>query len=226
MKNTVSKTTYLSGILSILILLLVSLFYRRLFGLPAIINESIFIWSRIFIWLVVLFAYFYAVKIEKQSLIIWEEKKYSFLKTVVHILAIYGVVILAGIVVAILQKLFKFQTKSARLETILNLFRPRYWLALLTCLTAGITEELIFRGYIQTRLMKLANNVWFGIIISAFLFALFHLSYGTVGEFVGVFFIGIIFAYYYWKYRSLKTLMIVHFIVDTVSITLQLYHHK
>ena len=48
------------------------------------------------------------------------------------------------------------------------------WLMLLSFITA-FSEEVLFRGYIFTRLSKAWKNEWSGGIVSAFLFSLIHL---------------------------------------------------
>ena len=43
--------------------------------------------------------------------------------------------------------------------------------------TAGFTEEFMFRGFIQTRLAKVVKYRWTAILITAFLFGLYHIPY-------------------------------------------------
>jgi hypothetical protein len=91
-------------------------------------------------------------------------------------------------------------------------------LLLFTCLTAGITEELIFRGYLLPRLEILFKNKWAAIIISALLFGLAHGGYGDLSKMLVPFIIGFIFAFYYTRYRSLTVLIICHFLIDFNSL--------
>jgi membrane protease YdiL (CAAX protease family) len=48
---------------------------------------------------------------------------------------------------------------------------------LLMCVTAATTEELFFRGVLQSRLVTLLGSRFGGIIVAAFLFGLYHLPY-------------------------------------------------
>ena len=48
------------------------------------------------------------------------------------------------------------------------------WLMFLSLATA-FSEEILFRGYIFTRLLKIGKNGWMATIVSALLFALIHL---------------------------------------------------
>jgi len=41
----------------------------------------------------------------------------------------------------------------------------------------AFAEELAFRGFIQTRILTIIKNKWFGIIITALLFSLFHVPF-------------------------------------------------
>lgn len=43
--------------------------------------------------------------------------------------------------------------------------------------TAGFTEELFFRGFLQTRLEALTGSRWWGLGLASLLFGLYHLPY-------------------------------------------------
>lgn len=53
------------------------------------------------------------------------------------------------------------------------------WIVL--SITAGICEELIFRGYLQQQFTRLMRNVWIGGAVSAILFGLAHGYQGVSG---------------------------------------------
>jgi membrane protease YdiL (CAAX protease family) len=53
------------------------------------------------------------------------------------------------------------------------------WLAL--AISAGICEELIFRGYLQQQFAAITRRVWLGILISAVFFGLAHGYEGRSG---------------------------------------------
>jgi membrane protease YdiL (CAAX protease family) len=42
---------------------------------------------------------------------------------------------------------------------------------------AGLTEEVLFRGFLQTRLERLVQSRWVAVVGTAFLFGLYHLPY-------------------------------------------------
>jgi hypothetical protein len=100
-------------------------------------------------------------------------------------------------------------------------------LLIVTCLTAAVVEELIFRGYLMPRLAAVLNSNWLAVVISALVFAICHSTYGTLQNILVPFLIGLIFGIFYLKYRNIKVLMICHFVFDLIgliSITAQLQH--
>jgi len=98
-------------------------------------------------------------------------------------------------------------------------------LGMFTALTAGITEELFFRGYVMSRLSLFFQNRHVQVLISAALFCSIHISYHYWGETIFTFLLGLIFGYHYQRFRNIKVLMVVHFIVDAVA-TIVAMHHK
>ncbi|MEO8822288.1 MAG: CPBP family intramembrane glutamic endopeptidase [Ginsengibacter sp.] len=76
-------------------------------------------------------------------------------------------------------------------------------LYLFTCITTGITEEIIFRGYLQTRIELIFKSPLAGIILSAIFLSLAHSTNGTAQEIAIPFMIGIIFSVYYFRYKNI-----------------------
>lgn len=94
----------------------------------------------------------------------------------------------------------------------------RVWQRLLFVLiipiTAGFCEELIWRGYLITRLEARGRGRWATILLSAVAFALIH---GTPIHWVFTFLFGIVAGYYYSRERNLVPLMISHAVIDLWS---------
>jgi uncharacterized protein len=88
----------------------------------------------------------------------------------------------------------------------------RPFLLLITAVTAGIVEESIFRGYMLPRLHSLLNKQWAAVLIGAVLYAALHYTYGSWLNMLIPFLIGIVFGFFYLKYRSLTILVIAHII--------------
>jgi uncharacterized protein len=87
-------------------------------------------------------------------------------------------------------------------------------LAMLIGLTPAICEELLFRGYIQTRLIK-AFTPMAGILISSILFAAFHMDFVHV---IAVFPLGLFLGWVSWRSGSLFPAMLAHFLNNVISV--------
>lgn len=226
MENRDAKINAINGVLGVFILLIAALVLKILYPVGHNTLAAIFLLSRIYIWLILFLTIIYAHKIEKDFLLIWEEEKKPFSRVIRDILLLFVAIYISDVIVFLIVKYFHLARVSAALQMALLLFKSNFLLMLFTCVTAGVTEELLFRGYIQTRLTMIFGNPWWGIIIASFLFAAMHLGYKTAGEFLGTFGIGIIFSYYYWKYRNLTVLMITHSLYDFLTILIQIHYHR
>jgi membrane protease YdiL (CAAX protease family) len=90
--------------------------------------------------------------------------------------------------------------------------------AYVIAITAGITEEILFRAYAITRLEQLGWGRW-AAIASAIVFATLHLYQGVVA-FFGIAAITVVFTFLYrWK-RTLLPLMLAHALYDAVQLTI------
>lgn len=184
------------------------------------LNAENFFFTRICIWIVLIILFLYVIYFEKNDFLIWKDIKYPFVKTVFLGVLIYFIAVLgSGLLNFIIQRA-AHENMSPSIITMSKIFKNNYFLLIFTCLTAAITEEFIFRGYIQTRLQKIYNNAYVGIIVSSLLFGILHSGYGTLGQVVGPFFIGLTFAFYYKKYSNIKILIYTHFFIDFIAMML------
>lgn len=89
---------------------------------------------------------------------------------------------------------------------------------LITSLTAGICEEIVWRGYIQTRLEhRFKGRTGIAVTIQAILFGLWHfISIHTVFTAVFGFIAGLIYA----KTRRLTSIMIAHWLGDAIGFSM------
>lgn len=92
-------------------------------------------------------------------------------------------------------------------------FKPLMFL-LLTCLISATFEELIFRGLIFTTIFEVRHRFWISLIISAFLFASFHIisfnGGSAVLNFIHVFMGGIILGLLFYLLGNLWGPIILH----------------
>ncbi|TWT52610.1 CAAX amino terminal protease self- immunity [Rubripirellula amarantea] len=113
-----------------------------------------------------------------------------------------------------------FMDESESLKEMSSIFRAHgasgflIPLALMIGATPAICEEILFRGYIQTRLTAALHPV-IGILIASFLFAVFHLDLVHV---VAVFPMGVFLGFVSWRSGSLVPAMLGHFVNNVISV--------
>lgn len=186
------------------------------------INISYFdklFYSRFFYWGTVVFLFFYSLKIERQPLLIIQESKKTLGFFLLSVLVLYLLFIAAAFTSAI-PILFGFRENNAMVKKITELLRGHEAMLFFIALTAGVTEEFIFRGYLLTRMMQVFKNPIWAVIVSSLLFSALHYKYGSLHELLFAFLIGLIFSIYYIKYRNIKAIMLTHFLIDFINMNL------
>ena len=89
--------------------------------------------------------------------------------------------------------------------------------AYVIAITAGVTEEIVFRAYAITRLEQLGWGRW-AAVGAAVVFTLLHLYQGVIAVF-GIGAITVVFTLLYkWK-RTLLPLMLAHAVFDAIQLT-------
>ena len=213
---------YSVGIVLTFVLLALSMLY----SIPLInqffhfktITVDLFFYNRLSLWLVLLLILAYNFFIENRSFFVWEDKKYSVGFYFAAVICLYFICAIGGAFLNAIIMLVTHEKVSDKLLQLNLIFKNNYFLIIFTCLTAGVIEELLMRAYIQPRIEKIYNSPVLGITISALLFAILHSTYGTIGQVVVPFFIGIVFALFYKKYSNIKILIICHFMFDFISL--------
>ncbi len=176
-------------------------------------------YSRFFYWGTVLILLFYAWRVERQPLLIWKESKPTIGFFLLSVLVLYLLFIAAAIVSAI-PMLFGIRENNAVVKMIAQLLKGHPLFLFFIALTAGVTEEFIFRGYVLIRLSQLFKKPSIPVIVSSLLFSALHYKYNSLRELIFAFLIGVIFSVYYLKYRNIKAIMLTHFLIDFISMTL------
>lgn len=88
---------------------------------------------------------------------------------------------------------------------------------LIMAVLPAVGEELIFRGFIQTKLQSIVRNKHLAVGITAFLFSAMHLQfYG----FLPRFFLGAVFGYFFCWTGSIWTSIWAHFLNNSIAVTL------
>lgn len=113
-----------------------------------------------------------------------------------------------------------FLSESESLKEMSQIFRDHgasgflIPLSLMIGLTPAVCEELLFRGYIQTRLTQAMHPI-FGILIASLLFSLFHMDFVHV---IAVFPMGVFLGWVSWRSGSLIPAMMGHFVNNVISV--------
>ncbi len=98
---------------------------------------------------------------------------------------------------------------------------PIYFL-LFTAFIAPINEEILFRGFLVSKTGKLFGTAA-GIIVSAAIFAVLHLTYLSIAEFAAAFIFGLLAGYAFVKTKSLYPSIVGHILVNLVTVTSLIY---
>ena len=89
-----------------------------------------------------------------------------------------------------------------------------FWIAL--SISAGVTEELCFRGFVLTRMTILTGSAWPGVILGSLSFGLGHLYQGWAGVvLIGVY--GLMFSLLFIARGSLIPCIIAHALQDILA---------
>lgn len=209
------------------VIILIIIFHRNIEALLGFIPHGSVVFtpqnllnSRIYFWGMAIFLFLYAHFIEKQNLFLYKPNRKGFWFYLLSFLGIgASILILSNIILSILKVTGHLAGNGGDvMKNMLTILQAHPLLLLFTCITAGVTEEIIFRGYLQTRIELIFKSPLAGIIISAIFFSLAHSTYGTAQEIAIPFMIGIIFSVYYFKYRNIYILMAFHFLFDYVQL--------
>ena len=128
--------------------------------------------------------------------------------------------VLLSIFLTIVYPVITFLGVSADTDTFNAIFqKPKTSLGVILLIIGmilnGFAEEFVMRGYLIARLKKLFNSSIFSIVISAIIFASYHI-YQPIGGIVGVFGFGIIYGIIYCKIRKVWPLAVAHSIHNIV----------
>jgi membrane protease YdiL (CAAX protease family) len=177
------------------------------------------LWSRCFFWLEIVVLACYSKWVEKGRFFLWSPQKQKFWFYPASFGALYLLTIAAGLAGNI-PKLFGIPDNREVMEQMVHVLNQSMPLMIFGAVTAGVTEELIFRAYIVPRLALVFKNKYMPVIVSALAFSALHYRYLSVHELLFTFLFGIVFAIHYQWYRNISILIITHAIIDFVSFLL------
>ena len=186
-------------------------------GEPSLLSKWI---GEIEFWLILGAIYMIARKIEKQKFLLWQETKRKWHFYVLSVAAVFLSAVIVGITVPLVFNVLGLTIQQDKLRSLVNFYCQDKMLMVFSAVTAGVVEELLFRGYIMPRVEILFKKGWIVVVVSALIFGLAHASgLSLIGVVVPIL-IGLIFSYHYYKYRNITALIIVHFLIDLASFIL------
>lgn len=120
---------------------------------------------------------------------------------------IFALVLLSAI--GILLRLFHLVPPQKAIIAIApqSLLQVLVWVAL--CVTAGIVEEFVFRGYFLQQFASIRGNIWIGVVASSLLFGAAH-GYEGIGGMIAITAYGAMFCILALRRRSLRAGMMAH----------------
>ncbi|MDR2839899.1 MAG: CPBP family intramembrane metalloprotease [Paludibacter sp.] len=205
----------LVGICLLVVLLSFALFANYVLHLP---NNTFFILSRFLLWATLAIMILYSIKIEKQDFFLYKEKKYTFWKVIGIVSLLLVFLIIGNIGIYHLSTKIGLKTESISTSYFSTLLKNNILIYFCITITAGIVEELLLRGYLQTRLEKLLKSSLGGILCSSLIFAILHIGYGIFLQIIVPFWIGLVFAMFYYKFKNIKILIITHIVWDCFAL--------
>jgi len=104
-------------------------------------------------------------------------------------------------------------------QTVLGEMAQRpIWVLALIALTAGISEEIVFRGIVLPQIEAASGLTWLGAVVSLAAFALMHLSGWGWSQVVFAAVPGAVLTLFFlWK-RNLAVVIIGHFLTDLIGL--------
>lgn len=181
--------------------------------LASIVEELTYTWIGFgILWLFASATIAYVVIIEKQPLssIGWRSLSFKWG------LAAAGM----GIILSLLVPIFTLSInavipaqQAGSIDDIASGFP--WWIVLVSVITAGVTEEILFRGYSLERLLEATGNKWSSAALSLAFFVLIHAAGWNIAHILGVVLpLGaVLTSLYLWK-RNLLFVIIVHIMID------------
>jgi len=136
-------------------------------------------------------------------------KKADFRKEMVTAFVYLGILLLVSVAVELVMSSLGLQKDMQRVTDVLQGANPADLFIILSI--ASFVEEIFFRGYLQRKT---------NLIFASFVFAYFHIIYGSISEIVGAFFLGLVLGKEYQKTNNLIAPIMSHFFYNLVIIAL------
>jgi membrane protease YdiL (CAAX protease family) len=208
-KNFNIKYTIIIGlIISIPINFLINLFLG--WDLNLIENNISIIIGLIVQWIIVLFLILTIIFLEKKSLksigLKMFDKKdvfWGFIVLVIQVILLFAS-----------ERFVNLLDLVSQSSVTINVLTLPISSRIFMVFTAGITEEIIFRGYLIEKVNFLTNHLIFSSILSYIVFIIFHIPFWGIGGAIQISLWAIPITILYAKRRNLTTCIVVHLVYD------------
>ena len=140
---------------------------------------------------------------------------FSLANLAIGVIFLFAAIIILNIVSNIINYYGLFQTEDISYLLPRTPVEKIFWIIL--SITAGLAEEICFRGYVITRMAKLTGSVWPGVILGSISFSLGHLYQGAAGvAVIGIY--GVMFALLFLARGSLMPCIVAHALQDILAV--------
>ena len=102
----------------------------------------------------------------------------------------------------------------------------QYSMALLIAISAGITEEVTYRGFFLSQLRLLTHNLRLAVLLQAALFSLVHGLQQNLTLALARLFYGVLFAFFAIRRSSLWPAIVGHALIDVIAVTFQYFRYR
>jgi len=139
---------------------------------------------------------------------------FSWLNLAIGVIFVFVAIIILNMLSNIIGYYSFFQAEDITYLLPRSPVEKAFWIAL--SISAGVTEELCFRGFVLTRMTVLTGSVWPGVILGSLCFGLGHLYQGWAGVvLIGVY--GLMFSLLFIARGSLIPCVIAHAMQDILA---------
>src|SRR5690242_3790358 len=114
MESAIYSSKPKQSLMLIGVILILALLFSISFGGKSLLTNtfgmtdntgSVLFTTRIFYWLVLLLTWLYAFKIEKQRLLLWQERKYKFWFYIASVFVLIAILVLGDILISLILQL-------------------------------------------------------------------------------------------------------------------------
>jgi len=143
-----------------------------------------------------------------------KRKDFSWLNLAIGVIFVFAAIIILNMLSNVIGYYGFFQAEDISYLLPHSPVEKTFWIAL--SISAGVTEELCFRGFVLTRMTVLTGSVWPGVILGSLSFGLGHLYQGWAGVvLIGVY--GLMFSLLFIARGSLIPCIIAHALQDILA---------